>query len=149
MSNSKRRAAKAQAEVQGAAVPQGEAQGQVAEAEAVLANAKAQAKAAREAATKAKQDERAQVKAARKAEYAAKLVEWERKRQSVDPRFEHKVVSVVGRGVGGRPCRVVIRCQHEGCENTREIATQDLFQVEYCLSHRTPKSRGETKADQA
>lgn len=43
-----------------------------------------------------------------------------------------KVVAIAAHGKKGQPSRVIIRCQAEGCSNTREIATQDLFQVNTC-----------------
>lgn len=45
-----------------------------------------------------------------------------------------KVVAITRHGLKGQAARVRIRCQLEGCEATREVATQDLFQVSYCCT---------------
>ena len=46
-------------------------------------------------------------------------------------RYPH-ITKVVKVGAAGNTTRVVIRCTNEGCAETREIATQDAFQVKRC-----------------
>lgn len=48
-----------------------------------------------------------------------------------------KVVAITKTGTKGQPTRVEIACALPGCSETREIATQDLFQVSHCcLAHK-------------
>ncbi len=58
-------------------------------------------------------------------------------RQALEPDKWGKVVRIVEASPEGKPYRVVIACQdvqdEEICEGEREIATQDLFQVERCV----------------
>lgn len=55
---------------------------------------------------------------------------------TVNAKYRDKVVRVTETSPKGKATRVVISCQADGCDNEREIATQDLFQVSYCTEHR-------------
>jgi hypothetical protein len=58
-------------------------------------------------------------------------------RQAQQPDRWAKVLRIVDASPTGKPYRVVIACQdvqdEEICEGEREIATQDLFQVDRCV----------------
>lgn len=54
---------------------------------------------------------------------------------TVNPKYRGRVVKVAQTNPRGKATRVVIRCESDGCSNTREIATQDLFQVKFCSEH--------------
>lgn len=62
----------------------------------------------------------------------------------LNPKYRNKVVKVIKVGKKGKPVRVLIACQFQGCKATREIATQDLFQVNFCVEH--SKKSGKAKA---
>lgn len=61
-------------------------------------------------------------------------------RKGIDPmvRYADKIVRVAKTSADGKKVtRVVIKCALPGCKHTREIATQDLFQVNHCsLAHK-------------
>lgn len=68
-----------------------------------------------------------------------------------DPKWKRVISIAAASERTGRPTRVVIECQENGpdCEDTREIATQDLFQVttcEACRKVKTARVRRERKA---
>ncbi len=51
--------------------------------------------------------------------------------KAIKAQYGH-VVSVTKIGVKGQAIRIEIRCTEQGCSTTREIATQDAFQVQRC-----------------
>jgi len=65
------------------------------------------------------------------------------------PERAHVVAIVETSERTGRPTRVRIRCQAEGCGEEREIAAQDAFQVRYCsAAHRRIAARARQKEAQ-
>ena len=54
--------------------------------------------------------------------------------KDVKARYPH-VKAVIALGVKGQAVRVVIECTEPKCKQTREIATQDAFQVKRCMEH--------------
>ncbi len=51
--------------------------------------------------------------------------------KAIKAKYGH-VVAVTEIGVRGQAVRISIRCTEDGCSTTREIATQDAFQVSRC-----------------
>ncbi len=51
--------------------------------------------------------------------------------KAIKSKYGH-VVAVTEIGVRGQAVRIEIRCTERGCTETREIATQDAFQVSRC-----------------
>lgn len=51
--------------------------------------------------------------------------------KAIKAKYGH-VVAVTEIGVRGQAVRIEIRCTEQGCSTTREIATQDAFQVSRC-----------------
>ncbi len=54
--------------------------------------------------------------------------------KDIKAKYPH-VKSVAMLGVRGQAIRVVVKCTESKCSATREIATQDAFQVTRCLKH--------------
>lgn len=54
--------------------------------------------------------------------------------KDIKAKYAH-VTKVAMLGVRGQAIRVVVKCTERGCSATREIATQDAFQVTRCLKH--------------
>lgn len=64
---------------------------------------------------------------------------------TVNPKYRDKVVRVSETNAKGKATRVVIECQRQDCSNERDIATQDLFQVNFCSEHqRSGKKKAKT-----
>lgn len=94
--------------------------------------------------------EEERIEAAKQAERNARVVEVEAKEKkgakksgrkgAQEPmvRYADKIVSVAATSADGKKVtRVRIKCALPGCKHTREIATQDLFQVSHCsLAHK-------------
>ncbi len=53
------------------------------------------------------------------------------------PQYTHVVEIAETSERTGKPTRVVIVCQNDGCDGRRECATQDAFQVKKCWTCRT------------
>jgi|GEM_PF-3832708 len=78
----------------------------------------------------------------------ARKKEYIREMAQEDPNWL-KVVDIAKINAKGKPTRVVIECQHPGCIETREIATQDLFQVRYCVEHQKEAARAAARRRRA
>lgn len=53
--------------------------------------------------------------------------------KAIKAKYGH-VIAVTEIGVRGQAVRIEIRCTERGCTDTREIATQDAFQVSRCTA---------------
>jgi hypothetical protein len=68
--------------------------------------------------------------------------------ETLEAKYPHMVKGSLTWVEGSNKQRATINCQHEDCEETREVFTSDLFQVRFCATHKK-EARKARKAEEA